>query len=144
MLTKVNFRQYYQPFEQRPFDVLAVELYTRLSWQDAPPLETSSLGGDVLLRGFPEGRFRNKYTFFTQVEYRWQALDRLGFVGFAGMGDVFNNVNQIAWNRMKYSLGTGIRLKIVKSENLNIRFDYAFGFGTAKDQNFILGIAESF
>ena len=144
MLSKLNFRQYYQPLKNRPFDVLAVELYTRWSWNDAPPLETSMLGGNELLRGFQEGRFRDKYAFFAQAEYRWQAFDRLGFVGFVGTGDVANNSSQLGIDRLKYSAGAGIRLKIVPSENLNIRFDYAFGFGTDTDRNFYLGIGEAF
>ena len=144
MLSKLNFRQYYQPLENRPLDVLAVELYTRWSWNDTPPLETSMLGGNELLRGFQEGRFRDKYAFFAQAEYRWQAFERLGFVGFVGTGDVANNSSQLGFDRLKYSAGGGIRLKIVPSENLNIRFDYAFGFGTDSDRNFYLGIGEAF
>ena len=144
MLSKINFRQYHQPFENRPFDVVAIELYGRASWNGAPPLETSSLGGGELLRGFQEFRFRDRYAFFAQAEYRWQALERLGFVGFLGAGDVANNRDQLGFDRLKYSAGMGVRLKIVPSENLNIRFDYAFGLGTDSDRNFYLGIAEAF
>jgi len=144
MLTKLNFRRYWTVSEQRPHDVLAIEAYTRMSWGDTPILELSSLGGPVLLRGFQEGRFRDRYAFLGQVEYRWQALERIGFVFFGGVGDVTDKLSNLDLPNAKYSLGTGLRLKIVKSENLNIRVDYAFGLGSVKDQNFYLGIAESF
>jgi len=144
MLTKLNFRRYWILSAQRPHDVLAVELFTRLSWDDTPTLELSSLGGPELLRGFREGRFRDRYSFFSQVEYRWQAADRIGFVFFGGMGDVTDNLSNLKLENAKYSVGTGLRLKIVKSENLNIRIDYAFGLGKIRDQNFYLGIAEAF
>lgn len=143
MLTKLDFRRYFKLWASRP-DVLALGLYTRLSWQDTPPLDLSALGGAELLRGFQEGRFRDKYAFFTQAEYRWQALPRIGFVFFGGVGEVANKMNDLRLDRLKYSLGGGLRLKIVKSENLNIRFDYALGLGAFQDQNFYLGIAESF
>ena len=41
-------------------------------------------------------------------------------------------------------MGTGLRIKIIESENLNIRIDYGRGFGVENDGNFYLGIAESF
>ena len=144
MLTKLNFRRYWTLSQKRPNDVLAVELYTRMSWEDTPVLELSSLGGPELLRGFREGRFRDKYSFFSQIEYRWQALERIGFVFFGGVGDVTDKLSNLNLSNAKYSLGTGLRLKIVKSENLNIRIDYAFGLGNIGDQNFYLGIAEAF
>jgi len=144
MLTKLNFRKYWTVSTKRPDDVLAIELYTRLSWSDTPLLELSALGGAELLRGFRDDRFRDKYSFFGQVEYRWQALERIGFTFFGGIGEVTNALSNIELGNLKYSLGTGLRLKIVKSENLNIRIDYAFGLGRVTDQNFYIGIAEAF
>jgi len=144
MLTKLNFRKYWTLSARRPNDVLAIELYTRMSWGDTPILDLSSLGGPELLRGFREGRFRDRYAFFGQAEYRWQALERIGFVFFGGVGDVTDDLSNLKLDNVKYSLGTGLRLKIVKSENLNIRIDYALGSGNVTDHNFYLGIAESF
>ena len=71
-------------------------------------------------------------------------MDRIGFVFFGGMGDVPNSLSEAKWENLKYSVGGGLRLKIIKSENLNIRFDYALGLGQVKDQNFYVGIAEVF
>lgn len=144
MLTKLNFRRYWTVSERRPHDVIAIELFSRMSWGDTPVLDLSSLGGSELLRGFGEGRFRDRYSFFGQVEYRWQALERIGFVFFGGVGDVTDELSNLDLNNVKYSVGTGLRIKIVKSENLNIRIDYGIGLGSIKDQNFYLGIAEAF
>jgi outer membrane protein assembly factor BamA len=144
MLTKLDLRKYWNLFSGRPYDVLAVQLHTRMSWEDTPALELSTLGGAELLRGFSEGRFRDRYSVFGQVEYRLQVLDRIGFTFFGGIGDVTDNLSNLSLDNAKYSLGTGLRLKIVKSENLNIRIDYALGLGKSRDQNFYLGIAEAF
>jgi len=144
MLSKLNFRKYWTVSPQRPHDVFAIEVYSRISWGDTPILELSSLGGAVLLRGFQKGRFRDRYALLGQVEYRWQALERIGFVFFGGVGDVTDELSNLDLANVKYSLGTGLRLKIVKSENLNIRIDYGIGLGDVTDQNFYIGIAESF
>jgi len=144
MLTKLDFRKYWTVSARRPHDVVAVEFFTRLSWDDTPVLELSALGGPQFLRGFREDRFRDRYSFFTQVEYRWQALGQIGFVFFGGVGDVTDKLSNLKLENAKFSLGTGLRLKIVKSENLNIRIDYALGLGNIRDQNFYLGIAEAF
>lgn len=143
MLTKLDYRQYWKVWPNRS-DIVAVQAFGRATWGDAPPLDQSSLGGPERLRGFQEGRFRDQLAFFGQVEYRWQALERIGFVFFAGAGDVATGLNDISLDQFKFSLGTGFRLKIVKSEDLNIRFDYAHGLGPVRDSNFYLGIAESF
>ena len=145
MLTKFDYRRYWTISEQRPYDAIAFQFFTRLTWGDTGALELSALGGPEILRGFSESRFRDNYSFFSQVEYRWQALDRIGFVFYGGVGNVTNQLTDLDLGNAHYSLGSGIRLKIVKSENLNIRLDYAFGFGGGiHDQNFYLGIAEAF
>lgn len=143
MLTRFNFRGYFKLWDTRP-DVLAIELDTRRAWGGAPPLDLPTLGGEELLRGFQEGRFRDNSSFFTQVEYRWQAMELIGFTFFGGLGDVASTFSDLRIDQLKYSVGAGLRLKIVPSENLNVRFDYALGLGPFKDQNFYLGIAESF
>jgi len=144
MLTKFDFRKYWQFSERRPDDSFAFQTYGRFSWNETPILELSSLGGAELLRGYQEDRFRDRHAFFTQAEYRWQALERIGFVFYTGAGNVASKIEDMEFKNLKYSLGTGIRLKIVKSENLNIRVDYAVGLGSTSDRNFYLGIAESF
>ena len=143
MLSKLNFRQYIR-INPLKLDVLGLEWYARYAWNDAPPLELSELGGAEFMRGFQEGRYRDRLAIFAQAEYRWQALERIGLVFFAGAGDVSKDLRTFQIPNLKFSLGSGIRLKIVKSENLNIRFDYGFGFGNENEHNFYLGIAEAF
>lgn len=144
MLTKLDARKYYK-IKHRELDVLAFQFFSKFSFGEVPLYELSALGGRDLLRGFQEGRFNDRHAVFAQAEYRWQALKSLGLVAYAGMGDVFGNLREdVRWDTMKYSIGTGLRFKIVRSENLNIRLDYAFGFGPSNDHNLYLGLAESF
>ncbi len=144
-ISRLDARTYYKVSEHN-LNVVAFQLFSRFTWGKTPLTELSTLGGRDLLRGFPEGRFSNKHAIFLQPEFRWQTLDLLGMVFYAGAGDVFSDINEFSFNNMKYSLGTGLRLKIVKSENLNIRFDWGIGFGpnTKAESNFYFGIAEAF
>lgn len=143
MLSKMDFRKYFRVVPNR-LDVLAFQFYTQLTWGNVPLLERAALGGGELLRGFQEGRFRDKFAYFTQLEYRWQTFDRFGFVFYGGAGNVLDEGQGLGLDDLKISFGSGIRLKIIKAENLNIRLDYAFGFGRERDNNFYLGLAEAF
>lgn len=143
-LSKLNARTYLQLNEDRKYDVLAFEFFSRYSWGDVPTLELSSLGGASLLRGTVEGRYRDRNNYFFQSEYRWQTFERIGVVFFGGMGQVFDRQEELALGSLRYSAGAGLRLKVVKAENLNIRFDYGFMFGDEFDSAFYLSLAEAF
>ncbi len=143
-ISKLDARTYFK-IRENSLDVLALQFFTRFSWGDVPVYELSALGGRDLLRGFPESRFNDKHAIFFQPEYRWQVWERLGFVFFTGVGEVFSEfTGDFRFQQLKYSFGTGVRLKIVKSENLNIRMDYGFGMGPTIEHNIYLGIAEAF
>jgi len=142
-LSKLDARTYFD-MPKRKYDVLAFQLFSRFSWGDVPLLEYSTLGGEDLLRGTPEGRFRDFNSWFFQTEYRWQTWERIGMVFFGGMGDVFDNPDELQMENLKFSVGSGVRLKIVKAENLNIRFDYGLKFGREFNSGFYLNLAEAF
>ena len=140
-LSKMDLRKYWQLQHE---DVLAMQIFTRLSSEETPVLEQSALGGSDLMRGFPEQRFIDQHAVFGQMEYRWQTFKRIGFVFFAGMGDVGNPIRDWQFANLKYSVGSGLRIKIVESEDLNIRLDYGIGFAEEIQTGFYLGIAEAF
>lgn len=140
---QLDARTYIRPWAHRQ-DVIALHLLSRFAWGDVPLAELSILGGAENARGYQEGRYRDLNAIATQVEYRWQAGERIGFVFFAEMGDVFQNAAQLNARNLKYGLGAGLRFKIVKKENLNIRFDYGLGLGHQFQNNYYLGIAEAF
>lgn len=140
-ISRIDLRKYWTLPND---DALAGQIFTRMSSRQTPTLEQSALGGSTLLRGFPERRFIDQYAFFGQMEYRWKPLKRLGMVFFAAAGDVGNGERTWSLETLKYSLGTGLRLTIVPSEELNIRLDYGLGIHDEIEQGFYLGIAEAF
>ena len=80
------------------------------------------------LRGYSSTRYIDKYLFATRLEYRFvPVIWRLGFTVFAGIGDVFSTPGDLAWNRLKYTVGLGLRFVFSRKEKLNVRMDYGFG-----------------
>lgn len=131
--------QYYWKLKKN--HILATQTKMRLTFGDVPFLDMSTLGDDDILRGYATNRYRDKSFIATQVEYRFPLFWRFGGVAFAGLGDVFNRPSDIRFNRLKYSIGGGLRFVIKPAERLNLRFDYGLG----KDGGeFYLMVTESF
>lgn len=140
-LAKMDLRGYKRMGKK---GVAALNLFARYAGGDAPPYELSELGGDFLLRGFAEGRFRDRLALFAQAEYRWQTWRSIGFVFYGGAGQVAEGAADLGLDQLRYSLGTGLRVTIIPSENINLRLDYAYGFGLSSGTGFYLGLGEAF
>lgn len=109
-----------------------------------PPFDLlPQLGGDVLLRGYYQGRFRDETLVAFQAEYRLPVVWRIGLVGFGEAGQVAPRVGDLALHGFKASLGGGLRFLLAPREGVNIRADYGYGFDV-KTGGFYLAIGESF
>lgn len=139
-LTKFDIRQYFKLFPHRP-DVQAFQFYGYFTSGQVPLTELGGLGGNELMRGYYEGRYLDRNLVAAQMEYRLPLSGRIGMVFFAGAGQVSEKISNFRFSQLKPSLGAGLRFKIVKEENLNVRFDYGFGKGTS---NYYFNIAEAF
>jgi outer membrane protein assembly factor BamA len=139
-LTKVDVRRYWKLFHHRD-DVLAVHGYGYFATGTPPLLELGALGGTDLLRGYYEGRHLDRNFVAGQIEYRRPLTKRFGVVGFAAAGRVADRFSNLSFSGLKPAVGAGLRFKIVKAENLNLRFDYGIGPGT---NNFYFNVAEAF
>lgn len=137
-VTRADVRQYFKLSERG--DVLAFQGYGYFTDGRAPLIELAALGGSELMRGYYKGRFVDNNMLAAQMEYRFPIFAPIGMVVFAGAGEVYNNTSDLRFKDIKVGYGAGLRLKIVKSENLNLRFDIAKG----EKINFYFGIAEAF
>ncbi|MEA5459957.1 BamA/TamA family outer membrane protein [Arcicella sp. LKC2W] len=133
-------RYFIKPFKKRE-DVLAFQGYGFLSSGDVPFNELAQMGGDMIMRGYFQGSFRDKNLLALQAEYRLQVLKRWGVVGFAGTGGISDAMGKFDLGNTKPSYGGGLRFKINRKENVNLRMDYGFGNG---QQNIYFFIAEAF
>jgi len=98
-----------------------------------------SLGGDLRLRSFPQGRYQGAHSAFLGAEYRWNVSDevkpfdyfiwkdvRTGIqVAFFGEVGTVSETASGLWDEKRYSVGTGLRL--VAGSGAVYRADVAMG-----------------
>jgi outer membrane protein assembly factor BamA len=107
-----------------------------------PPFDLyPQLGGESLLRGYFQGRYRDRSLLAFQGEYRIPVFWRFGAAGFVGVGQVAPEIGGFGLDRFWVSGGAGLRFLLAKREGLNIRADFAFGEGSS---GFYLSIGEAF
>jgi hypothetical protein len=87
----------------------------------------AGLGGEVIMRGISEGRYRDNDMAVFQGEYRMPIYWRFGLVGFAGIGEVAGVVNEFNLSSIKWNAGAGIRFIVSEDEHVVVRLDYGFG-----------------
>lgn len=135
---EVNTRRYWAFL---PDHVLATQIYLQMVGGVPPFFKIPALGGSKIMRGYFEGRYRDKNYIAGQVEYRQYFWWRLGFVAFFGAGDVVDDLTRLTGNDLKFSYGAGLRFLFNEEQKINIRIDAGFG----KDTNGIyFGIQEAF
>jgi hypothetical protein len=135
---EVNSRKYWAFL---PDHILAVQIFLQTVGGVPPFFKYPALGGPKIMRGYFEGRYRDKNYFAWQVEYRQYFWWRFGFVAFAGMGDVVNDLTRLALHDLKPSYGAGLRFLFSKEQKINLRIDAGFGQGT---NGIYFGIQEAF
>lgn len=121
--------------------VWANHAVARANFGAVPFLDLAKVGNDDILRGYPSNRFRDRHYVAAQTELRFAIYKRFGGVAFVGVGDVFNSFDDWSLQRVKYSVGTGLRYALNKQEKLNARFDVGFG---REGPAFYISVAEAF
>ena len=110
--------------------ILAAQAYGTLV-NGTPPFYTyPALGGDNQMRGYYEGRYRDKFYLALQGELRWRMTRRWGLVGWFGMGDVAGSWDDFQLTQAKPTVGLGVRFALDPEQVLNVRADFAYGKNT--------------
>jgi hypothetical protein len=135
---KLNFSKY---FTVKPNHIIGSNTVFNINSGNTPFMLLAPAGGDKILRGYSKNRFSDQNFAGTQVEYRFPLFWRFGMATFAGIGDVFNRVDDINFNNLKYSVGTGLRFALNPEQKLNIRADIGYG---REGTNFYIVIGEAF
>ena len=125
---------------------LAFDVYdTNLLGSQTPFYLLPALGSDELMRGYYNGRYRDKNYVAGQAELRYRFSQRLGLNFFGGTGTVFRD--NFSWDIFKPNYGGGLRYFFDVEKGLDIRFDYAFGEkapGESRQSGFYIGLGEAF
>jgi hypothetical protein len=109
--------------ENPPTDTVAMLLETEAAAGDLPFFVLPTLGGGDRLRGFIEGRFRDRNLWYAGAEYRFWVLprgfpipftstlrvERAGFAPFVEVGSVADDWWDVFAARVLWSAGLGLR-----------------------------------
>jgi outer membrane protein assembly factor BamA len=121
--------------------VLAVQTIAQAAFNEAPFYELPALGGQRTMRGYYEGRYRDRLYLAGQVEYRMHLFWKVGGVAFIGAGDVAHEISSFRIRDFKISSGGGLRLLFNEAEHVNLRVDLGFGPST---NGVYFGLEEAF
>ncbi len=120
--------------------VIAGDVRGTLNFGDPSWGMMSMIGNSFSMRGYYEGRYRDKHKLEAQVELRQDFWKRSGAVVWVGVGTVFDKFTAVRADRLLPNFGVGYRWEFKK--NSNIRFDY--GFGKKGISGFVFNINEAF
>ena len=109
---------------------------------EVPLRSLAAFGGAAKMRGYYEGRFRDRQQMYLQGEYRFPLYKFVHGVVFGGMGSVASEWKQYAIDQMKVSAGGGLRFLLSKKEKLSLRLDY--GIGQGLNRGFYVQLGEAF
>ena len=115
----IDARKYYTIFKKVVWNGNA---YFAFNKGEVPYRMLPEIGGARFLRGYYRGRFRDKTIwFFLQHEFRMPVYKMLGVALFGGIGSVAKSVDKFKTNQIHYNYGVGLRIRVNKKENTNIR-----------------------
>ncbi|WP_438288359.1 BamA/TamA family outer membrane protein [Edwardsiella tarda] len=119
--------------------VLAWEIDGEFTLGAVPWNMLPSLGSDQRMRGYYQGRYRDRNLISSQLEYRQKLSWRHGFVVWGGAGTMGPNVRELGSSRWLPTLGVGYRFAF--KPGINIRLDYGIGRASS---GFYFQVGEAF
>jgi hypothetical protein len=129
-----DFRSYHALGEPA---VLAWRLVGNLREGDPPFYSLPSHN----LRGYQQGRYRDRLWLAAEVEYRRHLWKRISGVVFGGIGQVAPSLGKLNVDDILLSAGAGLRIRLTKDNPLNYAIDVAVG---KNDVYFYFSLGEAF
>ena len=120
--------------------VLAEDIGANLNFGNPSWGMMAELGGTHSMRGYYEGRYRDKHSLEATVELRQHVWRRNGIVVWVGAGTIFPKFSALRSKQILPNAGVGYRWEFKK--NVNVRLDY--GFGKSGQSGFLFNINEAF
>ena len=104
--------------------VLGAAAFVEEAFGEVPFTLLPKLGSTRFLRGWREGRFRDRVAWAAQAELRLPLLDRVVGTAFGAFGDVAPDLGALRADTLKVAGGVGLRYRLTP-EGANIRVDLA-------------------
>jgi outer membrane protein assembly factor BamA len=121
---QIDTRTFIEPF---PEHVVAVQAGGEFIDGTVPFHSLVRFGGQSLLRGYYDGRYRDKNGVAVQAEYRLPVWWRFGAVGFMGAAQVADRIGRFSFDQFWVAGGVGVRFALNPEERINLRLDYGVG-----------------
>lgn len=134
--TEVQY-DYYHLLNEK--SVLAFDLWGRFTRGNVPWDRLSIAGDDRRMRGYYQGRYRDKDVVSGQVEYRRKLNWRHGYVLWLGAGALGDDLHHLGEHPLLPTAGVGYRFEVKPA--MNVRLDLGFGKESA---GFYFQVAEAF
>ena len=119
--------------------ILAYDLHGMFNYGNVPWTMLALMGGSSRMRGYYEGRFRDKHIIEATVELRQKIYGRNGIAVWVGAANIFPSFNKFNPAHTLPNYGLGYRWEFKK--RVNVRLDYGFG---KKENGFLFSINEAF
>jgi hypothetical protein len=133
--------RHFEPLFHGYRTILALQVLAQLHTGTVPFRELSNLGGASQLRGYFEGRYRDRQMLAAQAELRHHLLWRFNGAIFGGVGQVGESLSSFGDGGLKVAGGAGIRFQFNRRDRLNARLDYGVGRGGSSGLYFSIGEA---
>lgn len=117
--------RYYYTFARR--FTFATRFYQEFNFGNPSYFDMALMGGDRFVRGFYQGKYRDKHLSTLQAELRAPLWWRIGGAVFAGVSDIYGQGASKPLRNPFFNYGAGVRFLIDRKENTNVRIDYARG-----------------
>ena len=119
--------------------VLAAQVHSAIGFDHIPWGMLPTFGGSYSMRGYYDGRYRDKREADMTAELRQHVYGRSSVAVWVGAATVFSDFNEIRWKRILPNAGLGYRWEFKK--NTNVRLDFGFG---KRSTGFVFSINEAF
>ncbi|MFK8044044.1 MAG: BamA/TamA family outer membrane protein [Crocinitomicaceae bacterium] len=110
-------------FSYNKRNVIATQLIGQFSQGDVPFNQLSMIGGEMMMRGYYLGKYRDKSMIGLQAEHRWLPFKfskRFGGAVFAGIGSVSPDLK---FDKMLWTAGGGLRVLLFPKRDIYTRLD---------------------
>jgi len=134
----IDLRNYYNIVDDHVF---ALQFLADMTWGNVPFQLMPMMGGADVMRGYYQGRYRDKSMACLQGEYRFPIYKWLKGTIFGGFGDVAPYFDKLDITKSKLAYGGGIRIR-VNPIKVNLRFDAAYS--DRKEMAYYFTVTEAF
>ncbi len=117
----------YHPLQKN--QVLAWQVTGNFMSGTVPFNQLALMGGDMMMRGYYQGRYRDKNLLAAQTEYRllpFPFSKRIGGTVFTGVAAVAPTIGSLQWNNLRVAGGAGLRYLLFPKKDIFLRLDVGF------------------